>query len=314
MTSQASAPSKVILFGEHFVVHGVKAILASINRRIKISSKKIDEKSVIVKSNIGNIKIPLHESIKNIHTPFKPFFFIVKHSLDEFGFNHGVEVLIESSVPVGVGLGSSSSCCVAAAASISGLFTKLSRDKILELAINAEKTIFPNSSGADCTVCTFGGLIEYDKENGYKKIESQPNFFLVIANSGKTHSTSKTVAKVMKFKEENDSVFADLCKKESQLVDEAIFSLKQNDLHAIGKSMNDNQKYLEQIGVSNKKLDSMIDLAQKTAYGAKLTGAGDGGCIIALTDETNLDKTMKNFEGMYECFSTKIDYAGLDTF
>jgi mevalonate kinase len=118
----------------------------------------------------------------------------------------------------------------------------------------------------------------------------------------------------MKFKEKNESVFADLCKKESKLVEEAILLLKQNDLQSLGKRMNENQKYLEQIGVSNKKLGSMIELAQKTAYGAKLTGAGDGGCIIALTDETNLEKTLRNFQGKYECFSTKIDYAGLDTF
>ena len=83
---------------------------------------------------------------------------------------------INSDIPIGVGLGSSSACCVAAAASISGLveegsgaglasmqMKKLSSEDIVEISIEAEKTIFPDTSGADCTVCTYGGMIVYDK-------------------------------------------------------------------------------------------------------------------------------------------------------
>ena len=79
---------------------------------------------------------------------------------------NGVEITIDSDIPIGVGLGSSSACCVAAAASISGLFKELSSEEILNLSIEAEKTIFPDTSGADCTVCTYGGMIVYDKIKG----------------------------------------------------------------------------------------------------------------------------------------------------
>ena len=68
----------------------------------------------------------------------------------------GLEVTIDSDIPIGVGLGSSSACCVAAAASISELFKELSSEEILNISIEAEKTIFPDTSGADCTVCTYG--------------------------------------------------------------------------------------------------------------------------------------------------------------
>ncbi len=76
-----------------------------------------------------------------------------------------------------------------------------------------------------------------------------------------------------------------------------------------------NQEYLETIGISNEKLRSMIELAQKSSFGAKLTGAGGGGCIIALTDEVNLENVIEQFRKKnYECFSAKIDFMGLDTF
>ena len=90
-------------------------------------------------------------------------------------------------------MGSSSACCVAGAAAISRLFSNTSKEEILELAIEAEKTIFQNTSGADCTVCTFGGIMEYSKENGFSKIKSEPDFHLVIANSNIEHSTESIV-------------------------------------------------------------------------------------------------------------------------
>src|SRR3989344_6068949 len=173
------------------------------------------------------------------------------------------------------------------------------------------KNILSKNVCGDCTVCTFGGLIEYDKKNGYKRLDVKPKFHLVIANSKISHSTDAVVSKVKKFKEKSD-IFSNLCTQESELVERAIKSLKENELVSLGKLMSQNQNYLEQIGVSNEKLDSMIKLANSTSFGSKITGAGDGGCIIALADESNLNKTMDVFSNKnYECFSVKIDTNGL---
>ncbi|KAG2477248.1 MAG: hypothetical protein NPMRTH5_260001 [Nitrosopumilales archaeon] len=79
--------------------------------------------------------------------------------------------------------------------------------------------------------------------------------------------------------------------------------------------MMENQKYLEEIGISNDKLREMLVSVENSSYGAKITGAGEGGCIIALTDDSNLEKTMNYLRSKnYECFSVKIDSKGLDTF
>ena len=102
---------------------------------------------------------------------FKPFFFIAKKIISENNFENGIDLEIQSEIPIGAGLGSSSACCVAAAASVSNLFSNPEKNQVLELAIAAEKTIFPKTSGADCTVSVFGGIIDYQKDNGYKNFQ-----------------------------------------------------------------------------------------------------------------------------------------------
>ena len=199
MKSKASAPGKVILFGEHFVIYGVKAILCAINKRITVTAEKIDSRKISIQSNIGNLELEPGKSISEIKSPLKPFYYLADKMLKNE--NTGIKIIVESDIPLGVGLGSSSACCVAGAAAISRLFRKTSNEEILVLAIEAEKTIFKNTSGADCTVCTYGGIMEYDKENGFHKIESKPNFHLVIANSNIEHSTESVVGEVRQFKE-----------------------------------------------------------------------------------------------------------------
>ena len=315
MKSTASAPGKVILFGEHFVVYGIKAILCSIDKRVRVTSVTTTEETFNVKSSLGSISIPKSKSLEEINSPFLPFLYLAKKFTEEFEHSGGISIDINSSIPTGIGLGSSSACCVAAAASISKLFSNYSEEEILKLAIEAEKTIFKDASGADSTVSMYGGIIEYDKNSGFKKINSKFNIDLVIANSGTIHSTNIVVQSVTKFKEKNESLFSELCNKESDLIQKVVPMINNNDLKSIGQIMNQNQEYLEKIGVSNNSLRKMIEIANKTAYGSKITGAGLGGCIISLVDEGNLDDTMKNLKNNnYECFSVKIDSKGLDTF
>jgi mevalonate kinase len=313
LKSKASAPGKVILFGEHFVVYGVKAILCAINKRITVTAEKIDGGKISIQSNIGNLELEPGKSISEINSPLKPFYYLADKMLKNE--NTGIKIIVESDIPLGVGLGSSSACCVAGAAAISRLFRKTSNEEILVLAIEAEKTIFKNTSGADCTVCTYGGIMEYDKENGFHKIESKPNFHLVIANSNIEHSTESVVDEVRQFKEKNEIQFTSLCKRESKLIEEVLELLIENNIEKLGTKIKENQEYLETIGISNDKLREMIQIGQTESFGAKITGAGGGGCIYALTDESNLERTINQFKDKnYDCFSVKIDFKGLDTF
>jgi mevalonate kinase len=314
LKSKASAPGKIILFGEHFVVYETKAILCAINKRVTVTAEKAPDDKISIKSSVGNLVSPPKRPISEIDFHLRPFYYLADKIIQKNNEKLGMEITIDSEIPLGVGLGSSSACCVAGAAAISGVFSKNSKEEILQLAIEAEKTIFPNTSGADCTVCTYGGLIQYDKQNGHSKINSEPDFQLVIANSKMQHSTKEVVSKVRKFKEKNQDEFSRICNEENNLIEDVLVCLKNNDLKGIGQNMIKNQKYLETIGVSNEKLRDMIALATKSSFGAKLTGAGGGGCIFALTDKNNMEITIQQLkENNFECFSTKIDFQGLDT-
>lgn len=313
--SKASSPGKIILFGEHFVVYGVNAILCAIDKRITVTSEKIKKHEIKIFSNIGELILNPNTPLEKINSPLKPFYYLANKFLDKHSSNHGIKIIVDSQIPPGVGLGSSSACCVAGAASISGLFENLSKEKILELAIDAEKTIYEKTSGADCTVCTYGGIMLFNKKKGFRKIESKPNFQLVIANSKIIHSTDRVVSNVREFKENNEGEFLKLCKNEEKLIEDVLLKIKNNEIKQLGEHMKENQKYLEVIGVSNDTLRNMIRASNNSSFGSKITGAGGGGCIFALTDENNLDNTIRDLtRNKFECFAVNIDYEGLDTF
>ncbi|HSA98403.1 MAG TPA: mevalonate kinase [Candidatus Nitrosotenuis sp.] len=311
MKSIASAPAKIILFGEHFVVYGGKAVLCSIDRRITVESELADTDTIDIESGLGRLVVQKSEPYKNADLVFRPLVYIAQKMLAKFHSGSGIVIRVRSEFPSGVGLGSSSACCVAAAGSISGLFGSHTKEEILKIAIDAERTIFENTSGADCTVCTYGGILEYSKDGHTKKLEGAPRLELVVANSGIVHSTSKVVSMVRQFKDGKPETFSSLCVQEADLIEGALDALQKNNLVQLGRLMMQNQEFLEKIGVSNDTLNTMISLVKDTSYGAKLTGAGDGGCIIALADRSNLQKTLDALAKKYECFSAKIDTEGL---
>ena len=308
MKSIASAPAKIILFGEHFVVHGTKAILAAIDKRVTVTSTFTNDNTIKVNSQLGTLEIPISSSYEEAKSEFRPFIFLANKMINSNQNVSGLEITIDSDIPIGVGLGSSSACCVAATASISELFKKLSSEKILNLSIEAEKTIFPDTSGADCTVCTYGGMIEYPS---IEKIGNTFDLNLLIANSMIPHNTKNSVEKVNKFKENDEERFSQLCNLENGLIDEVIIAMKNNDTTTLGSKMSENQKYLEEIQVSNDTLRDMINSLNEISLGSKITGAGDGGCVIALVEDENMDKVPTLLPKDKEYFSAKIDTKGV---
>ena len=308
MKSIASAPAKIILFGEHFVVYGSKAILAAIDKRVTVTSTFTENKTIKVNSQLGTIEVPISSSHEEVKSEFRPFVFLANKIINSDQNVSGLEITIDSDIPIGVGLGSSSACCVAAAASISELFKELSSEEILKMSIEAEKTIFPDTSGADCTVCTYGGMIGYPS---IEKIDSTFDLNLLIANSMIPHNTKSSVEKVNKFKKNDEERFSQLCDLENGLIDEVIVAMKNNDATTFGLKMSENQKYLEEIQVSNDTLRNMINSLKEISLGTKITGAGDGGCIIALVKDENMDKVPALLPKDKECFSAKIDTKGV---
>ena len=311
MISKATAPGKIILFGEHFVVHGTHAVVCAINKRVSVTSETNDTAAISIESSLGKAAIPITEDVDTVEKKFRPFFFIAKEVISDHNFKNGINIKIESDIPIGAGLGSSSACCVAGAASISNLFSKPDISQILDMSIDAERTIFPKTSGADCTVSALGGIIEYQKESDTKSIKTEHDFDFVVVNSQKMHNTDAVVSRVNQFKEKNEDAFSELCKEEDNLISKAVDSLQTFDLDIIGKCMSQNQIFLERIGVSNNVLLDIVKSIEKETFGAKLTGAGDGGCVIALTEKSKKDSVVKNMSQKYETFPVTIEKTGM---
>jgi len=330
LKSIASAPGKIILFGEHFVVHGTKAILAAIDKRVTVTTTFTENQTVKINSQLGTIEVPISSSYEEVKSEFRPFVYLAIIMINSNQNVSGLEITIDSDIPIGVGLGSSSACCVAAAASLSAIFRTaigkrleylikshntegvLQEDEtrsILNLAIEAEQTIFPDTSGADCAVCTYGGMIEHPS---IEKIDNTFDLNLLIANSMIPHNTKNSVEKVNKFKENDKERFSELCDLENKLIDKVIIAMKNNDATTFGLKMSENQKYLEEIQVSNDTLRDMISSLSEISLGSKITGAGDGGCIIALVKDENMDKVPALLGKDKECFSAKIDTKGVE--
>src|ERR671911_290766 len=319
MTStSASAPAKIILFGEHFVIYNQPIILASINKRMRIECKIEGEKNNtlnIETNHFGKKTYPLSILEKNNHNIINDFFYpiiyILRKVLPQYAETYGITIKIYSEIPPGVGLGSSAALSVAGVAAISGLYNNVKKkDDILDIAIETERIIHKNSSGADCVVSTYGGLLYYQRNTNMRSLNSSKELSFIIINTGLKHSTGQLVSIVNSFRENNLYEFHNLSNNVSRICERAIKASEEGNFFNIGKLMNENQIILERIGVSTTEINDIINLSlQYGAIGSKLTG---GGGVLALINHKDRDDFLNNMKKKgYECFPVLIENQGL---
>lgn len=296
----ASAPAKIILFGEHFVVYGEPAIVLAIDKRAYAKVEKRDDRRLRVHSanlNLagyfeeGAFKIEQGDA-KEAKAKFEPVRQTASKILEKHGQHVGLDIEINSTVPVGAGLGSSAAVVAATAmATASLLDVKLSKEEIFRIAFEAEKTVHGTPSGVDPAISTFGGTLLFQMDTGFKPLEVKSAIPLVIGDTGVERSTRVQVEKVRGIMDRYPRVFEPMMKAASEIVLRAIDAMKGNDLQTIGDLMNINHALLYGVGVSDESLEWLTNAARKAgALGAKLTGAGGGGCMVALAEEEKLEQ------------------------
>ena len=179
-----------------------------------------DKLRINIKSGENSLSVPViskEERVKahdNSLSFLYPIFKCVKHVLSEKDYlNVGINLDIESQIPYGEGLGSSAASCVATVAALYSLFSNRDRNQIYETAKIMEKNIHTNSSGVDCYVSTFGGIVNYEPDKGFSNIRTKKNFTLLIGNTGVKRSTGKVVSQVKQFREKKITFFKDLSSK-----------------------------------------------------------------------------------------------------
>ena len=294
------APGKAILFGEHFVVHGARAVVCSIDRRVVAESRVSGQNVLSVHSDLQSADMPLDAPAGSVPGVLRPF-----HSMAVSLNCGGAALSIHSDIPVGSGLGSSSACCVAAAGSLLALCGAPA--DILDVAVDAERSVYPNSSGVDCAACVRGGAMSYVKGSPPVQSAYPPDLRLVIADSGVVHSTPEMVAQVGMIAEADHAVFSTLVAEADAISSEALELLAGGDIRGLGRLATRNQKLLERVGVSNDAIRRMTKAADRHSYGSKITGAGGGGCIVAFADASNAAETVSALTGAgYHAFEVQI--------
>jgi mevalonate kinase len=187
---------------------------------------------------------------------------------------------------------------VAIARALSGYYQlNLSNEEINDIAYDGEKAYHGNPSGIDNTASTFGGLIWFERgdQNLMEKISVHNPVEVVIGNSGKVANTSAAVAGVKERKEKDPEKYKQISDRAENIAYLARDALQDEDFNELGKLMNENHKLLQQIEVSSRELDFLVKLARDAgALGAKLTGGGLGGNIIALTPGRDLQEEVAN--------------------
>jgi mevalonate kinase len=299
----ASAPAKVILFGEHFVVYGEPAIVLAIDKRAYAKVEHRLDKRLFIRSrnlNIsaffenGNIKVE-EGNPKEARIKLEPLKCAVEKVLEKAGEKVGLNVEVNSTVPVAAGLGSSAAVASAVAAAVGALLNvKMSKEDVFRIAFEAEKIMHGTPSGVDPAISTFGGTMLFQLDTGFKPLEVKAEVPLVIGNTGVERSTRVQVAKVRELRDKYPQIVEPMMHTAREIVLRAIEALKRGDLETLGELMNINHALLYGLGVSDESLEWLVNAARKAgALGAKLTGAGGGGCMIALANRDKLETVLE---------------------
>jgi len=276
----ATAPGKVILLGEHAVVFGQPAIAAAIDLRLRCK---------VARSGSTTLN---GEALSAAAHPY------VCAALRAVGEEGGYAIETDSTIPSGSGLGSSAAVSVAMIAALTSSTVKMREADIAERAFEIESEVQGRASPIDTSVSTHGhgvlveGIsgenllwhIKRDKREWFVHHCLVPKLSLVVGYTGVNAPTGPLVAKVKRYCDR--TVFArDIITEIGQLTREAVPLLKKSDVVGLGELMTKDHRLLAILGVSTPQLNKLVEGCLPYSYGAKLTGAGGGGSMIALTDK-----------------------------
>jgi mevalonate kinase len=207
-----------------------------------------------------------------------------------------VRVTLGGDIYCASGVGASAASCVAMARAVSQAFKlNLSDEEINRCGLEGDKAYAGNPSGIDNTCSTYGGLVYFQRnlqkggKNRIARLKLGQPLDVLMVSTGITTKTEVAVAAVRQRKDANPELYARYFAEAARIADDAKTALERGDLERVGALMAENHALLQKVGVSCAELDRLVSLAlQHGAVGAKMTGGGMGGYIVALTPGTEL--------------------------
>jgi mevalonate kinase len=285
------APGKIILFGEHAVVYGQPAIALPVTR-VNATARIFP----ILGSNAGGIQIlapdvGVDSALSDLPEDH-PLAKAIRLTLDSLHQTNPppFSIQISSSIPVSAGMGSGAAISIAIIRAVSSfLGYTLAPEQISDLAYQVEKIYHGTPSGIDNNVITFQKPVYFVREKPLEFLEINQTTCWVIADSGEKTPTKDTVAAVRQLHTEDPDYYNKVFTDIGAITQQAHAALTEGDLPTLGNLMNENQRLLETLTVSSPKLDILIQAAREAgAVGAKLSGGGRGGLMIALAEQADL--------------------------
>lgn len=275
-----TAHSKIILMGEHAVVYDYPAIALpfnSANVTVTITPSQSDQ-SFIHSSYYDGVLDDAPITLDNL----KQAILVTLNSLKLT--STPMDITIDSSIPSGRGMGSSAAVSVALVRALANFYKHSISDYQLNFIVNkAEVIAHESTSGLDTVLASTNSPVIYRKSKAAKPIRLNLDAYLIVADSDMPGQTKTAVSKVRQLKEARPEFIRSAMRAIGGFVQQSVEAIQEKNINELGRLMTYNHYYLNQLEISNSHIDRIVNAAWLAgALGAKLTGGGLGGCVIAL--------------------------------
>ncbi|HCB02556.1 MAG TPA: mevalonate kinase, partial [Anaerolineae bacterium] len=282
---KSSAPGKIILFGEHAVVYNRPALAVPVNQvQVDVEILDSDSAGVWIHAPI----IDLHAELSSLQ-PDHAIGSVILNLFQRLDISSppNIQINISSTIPVASGLGSGAAVSVALIRALSSFFSlQLTDNQINEMVYEIEKLYHGTPSGIDNTVITFNKPVYFIKGQPIETFSVGKPFTIVIADTGIPAPTKESVGDVRRLWLKDNNKFENIFNEIAQISLIARRSIESGKPELLGELMDHNHSLLQQLTVSSPELDKLVlSACDAGALGAKLSGGGRGGNMIALATQ-----------------------------